>query len=127
LYIKNAESEQNNEILNTQKVAKRNNVKSWDKIGYLVLKDMKKDSFDQICKIRNKDYYQVKEKYDKQKLKMQDSTSRVSLSILKSFGISRMNSFESAISKKSSQRVAEKNFVSAKWARSLKRSHSKRK
>lgn len=78
MYIKNAESEQNNEILNTQKVAKRNNVKSWDKIGYLVLKDMKKDSFDQICKIRNKDYYQVKEKYDKQKLRMQDSTPRVS-------------------------------------------------
>jgi len=29
---------------------------------------MKKDNFDQICKSKNKDYYQIKEKYDKLKV-----------------------------------------------------------
>ena len=37
----------------------------WDKIGSIVLKDMKHDSFDQICKNINVDYYETKEKIDR--------------------------------------------------------------
>ena len=39
--------------------------KCWDKIGNVVLNDMKNDSFDQICKNMNVNYYETKEKFDR--------------------------------------------------------------
>lgn len=39
--------------------------KCWDKIGSVVLNDMKNDSFDQICKNMNDNYYETKEKFER--------------------------------------------------------------
>lgn len=38
---------------------------TWDKIGALVLQDMKNGTFDEYCKQNNKNYYELKDKYTK--------------------------------------------------------------